>query len=386
MRRLAGWIVAVLLAVLAAATVSWSEGATLRLVDEAGAPASGAYVRFHYKGHLVNPVHPVGYIARGSVIVRAGADGVVRIPGRLHVRAPLPPSTPPKLFIDHVYVPRLHNAFGPVAEGTMSRPGVFAVDERRERLTVADVSDDPDRWAFGLAELFWNIRETFPRDPPGASADPGDGATLAHAREMIGHLRAEHAAFLARHGQTVRARPPEPVGASARDLDAWRARTDEMLAREPRWGPYFERMWRSNLEELDALAPDPVNGIWVLNLAKSTFRPGPAPRAETRVYDMAAPHLIITSTVVDADGTQRTVRSTYVVDGQAHPVEAPDGDSQVLTQIDRLTVEVRMMKDGEVVRTARRTVSNDGQVLTITMRGRDGAGQAFDNVAVYDRR
>ena len=252
MKRVAAVLVVLLLAVLVTATVSWTPGATLRLVDEAGAPASGAYVRFHYKGYLINPVHPVGYIARGSVVVRAGEDGIVRIPGRLHVRSPLPPSTPPKLFVDNVYVPRLHNAFGPVADGTISRPGVFAVDERREHLTVADVSEDPDRWAFSLSELFWSIRETVPRNPLGTSADPGDTATLAHAREMIGHLRAEYAAFLARHGQTVRARPSEPVGGSARDLDAWRARTDEMLAREPRWGPYFERMWRSNLAEMDA--------------------------------------------------------------------------------------------------------------------------------------
>jgi hypothetical protein len=136
-----------------------------------------------------------------------------------------------------------------------------------------------------------------------------------------------------------------------------------------------------------AQAPDPVNGTWELNLAKSTFRPGPAPKAETRIYEKTDTRLTITSTVVDADGTQRTVRSTYVVDGQAHPIaDAPDGDSQMLTQIDRLTVDVRMMKDGEVVRTARRTVSADGKVLTIAMRGRDRAGQAFDNIAVYDRR
>lgn len=136
-----------------------------------------------------------------------------------------------------------------------------------------------------------------------------------------------------------------------------------------------------------AQSPDPVNGTWELNLAKSTFHPGPAPKAETRIYEMAGTGLTITATVVDADGMPRTVRSTYVVDGLAHPIsDAPEGDSQVLTQIDRLTVEVRMMKDGEVVRTARRTVSNDGKVLTIAMRGRDRAGQAFDNVAVYDRR
>jgi hypothetical protein len=136
-----------------------------------------------------------------------------------------------------------------------------------------------------------------------------------------------------------------------------------------------------------AQAPDPVNGTWDLNLAKSSFRPGPGPKAETRIYEMAGRHLTITSTVVDPDGTSRTVRSTYMVDGRARPISgSPDVDSQSLTQIDRLTVEVRMMKHGEVIRTARRTVSDDGKMLTIASSGRDARGRAFDNVAVFDLR
>jgi hypothetical protein len=100
-------------------------GATVRFTDAAGAPASDVYVRYHYDGHLINPVHPVTYIARGSVIVGADALGRATIPGRMHLRRLFPLSMPPRLFIDHVYLPRLHNAFGPIAEGTTSRPGVF---------------------------------------------------------------------------------------------------------------------------------------------------------------------------------------------------------------------------------------------------------------------
>jgi hypothetical protein len=33
----------------------------------------------------------------------------------------------------------------------------------------------------------------------------------------------------------------------------WERQTDAQLAREPRWGPYFERMWRNNLTELASL-------------------------------------------------------------------------------------------------------------------------------------
>jgi hypothetical protein len=109
-------------------------------VDEAEKAAADAYVVFHYDGHLINPVHSVTYIARANAIVRANSAGIVPIPARIHVRRPLPLSTPPAASIDHVYVPRLHNAFGPVAEQTMSRPGVFTIAESRDHIVIADVS------------------------------------------------------------------------------------------------------------------------------------------------------------------------------------------------------------------------------------------------------
>ena len=253
MKRARVWFVVALLAVVGVATVSWTPGATVRFTDAAGAPASDVYVRYHYDGHLINPVHPVTYIARGSAIVRADALGRATIPGRMHLRRLLPLSMPPRLFIDHVYLPRLHNAFGPIAEGTTSRPGVFAIDARRQHVTVFDVSGDPDRWASSLDYLFECVRETLARDGSMTPASPGDTRTAAHARELIGHLRREYAAFLARYRQTARGRPAGPLGGSEQDRQLWEQQTEAQLAREPLWGPYFDRMWRNNLTELASL-------------------------------------------------------------------------------------------------------------------------------------
>jgi hypothetical protein len=36
----------------------------------------------------------------------------------------------------------------------------------------------------------------------------------------------------------------------------------------------------------EAAAPDPVIGTWQLNVSKSTFTPGPAPKSETRTYSL----------------------------------------------------------------------------------------------------
>ena len=211
------------------------------------------YLRFHYDGHLINPVHPVTYVARGSAIVRANADGRVTIPGRLQVRSLLPPSMPPRPFIDHVYVPSLHNAFGPIAEGTTSHPGVFTLDEMRQRVTVFDVSQDPDRWAGSLAYLFDCIRETLAREGSMAPAARDDTTTVGHARELIGHLQSEYAAFLKMYGHTARARAPAPQWGSERDRQLWEEQTSAQLAREPLWGPYLQRTWRNNLATIAAL-------------------------------------------------------------------------------------------------------------------------------------
>jgi hypothetical protein len=140
-------------------------------------------------------------------------------------------------------------------------------------------------------------------------------------------------------------------------------------------------------DTLTAQAPDPVNGTWVLNVAKSTFKPGPAYKSETRTYEMVGNQLKMKSTVVDADGTSRDVASTYTVDGKEYPVTgAPDVDSQALKQIDRYTLEGNLMKNGKVVQTVKRVVSNDGAVLTIWFKGTDAKGRQIDNTLVFDRR
>jgi len=102
---------------------------------------------------------------------------------------------------------------------------------------------------------------------------------------------------------------------------------------------------------------------------------------------MAGKKLKMTSIVVDAAGTKRTVRSTYTVDGKVYPVTGERGvDSQSLTQTDRYNVEGNIMYKGKVVQTAKRTVSNDGKVLTIWFKGTDAKGQKIDNMLAFDKR
>jgi len=235
---------------LAFATISWTLPTTITMTDKRGAPAADAYVRYHYKGYLVNFVHPVSYVARGSAIVRADADGRVKIPFRMHIRAPFPLSAPPAHFIDDVYVPRLHNAFGPIAPLTTSRPGVFLIEGETGRVTILDVSDDPEHWDRSLRNLYDCIRRTL--DGPRATGAEHE-TTVTYARELIAHLRREYQALLAAHGQRPRTRPPPPAWHSDAERQAWSEQVDAQLAREPLWGPYLERMWRAELQQLARL-------------------------------------------------------------------------------------------------------------------------------------
>ena len=69
-----------------------------------------------------------------------------------------------------------------------------------------------------------------------------------------------------------------------------------------------------------AIAASPVVGNWQLNLAKSKFSPGPAPKADTRTYTESADGITMTWKSGAADGKEMNVKSTFKVDGKDHPL------------------------------------------------------------------
>lgn len=132
---------------------------------------------------------------------------------------------------------------------------------------------------------------------------------------------------------------------------------------------------------------DPVVGTWVLNVAKSKFSPGPAPKSETRTYAMAGNEIKATSTGVDADGKATSATWTVVYDGKERAVTGdPDADTLMLKRVDANTTDYTEKKAGKVVFTGTRSVSKDGKTLTITTKGTNAKGQKIDNATVYDRK
>jgi hypothetical protein len=136
-----------------------------------------------------------------------------------------------------------------------------------------------------------------------------------------------------------------------------------------------------------ALAADPAIGTWKLNLAKSTFSPGPAPKSQTRSYVESAQGMTLTVKTTAADGKESTATLTFRDDGKPYPVSGnPDFDMVSVTRVDALTVHSTQTKAGAAVGTGVRTVSKDGKTLTFAQKGTHAGGGKFDDVSVYDRQ
>jgi hypothetical protein len=134
-------------------------------------------------------------------------------------------------------------------------------------------------------------------------------------------------------------------------------------------------------------ATDAVVGTWELNLAKSSFSPGPAPRSETRIYVASGSDLKLTLKGIDGDGKPRSIQASYSLDGREHPIiGSPDADSQSITRVDALTIEGTLKKGGKVVQTVRRSITKDGKTMTITFKGQNAQGQTINNVMVFEKR
>ena len=136
-----------------------------------------------------------------------------------------------------------------------------------------------------------------------------------------------------------------------------------------------------------ASAADPVIGTWQLNLAKSKFSPGPAPKSETRTYAASADGIALNWKSVGANGKETSVSSTFKTDGKDYPVTGSSNfDTLSLKQVDGNTVHSTQKKGGKVVGESMRSVSKDGKTLTLSSKGTGADGVAYDNVLVYDKK
>ena len=96
---------------------------------------------------------------------------------------------------------------------------------------------------------------------------------------------------------------------------------------------------------------NPWLGMWKLNLAKSTYPPGQAPRSSTYNFQVAGANLTNTVETVDAAGSSTTTVNPHIYDGQTHPLTGnPNADARNYTRVDANTVISASMKEANCFR------------------------------------
>jgi hypothetical protein len=135
---------------------------------------------------------------------------------------------------------------------------------------------------------------------------------------------------------------------------------------------------------------NPFIGTWKLNVAKSKFEPGPAPKSQTRTVVADGDGAKYSYEGVGADGTPITYSFTIKYDGKDYPVTGtgmPGGaDSISIKRVGTNKAEAILKKDGKEVGKSVAEVSKDGTVSTVKSKGKTPDGKDYSIDVVYDKQ
>jgi hypothetical protein len=134
---------------------------------------------------------------------------------------------------------------------------------------------------------------------------------------------------------------------------------------------------------------DPMNGTWKLNLSKSTFEPGPPPKALINKYESDGKGGVKVTTD-NTSGQGKTTHREYTerYDGKEYSADSAGGDTITLKRKDAHTVVGTYRRNGKQRSTIRRTVSADGKTMTTDAEGESASvkGQHYHDIRVFDRQ
>jgi hypothetical protein len=136
--------------------------------------------------------------------------------------------------------------------------------------------------------------------------------------------------------------------------------------------------------------PAPANphvGTWTLNLAKSTYSPGPAPKSQTlKIEAWGEDGLSYVADGVGADDKPTHAEFQAKFDGMDYEFKGnPDADMLAYKKIDANTLEATLKLKGKPTITANVVVSEDGKTRTVTQTGKDAKGKDVKTVSVYEK-
>ena len=127
-------------------------------------------------------------------------------------------------------------------------------------------------------------------------------------------------------------------------------------------------------------------GTWKLNLAKSKYNPGPAPKSLTAKFEPAGKGVKATTEGIGADGKPSSTEYTTNYDGKDVPLTgSPVANVTSVRRIDANTTVRTDKKDGKVVQTLTRTVAKDGKSFTVSVKGTTAKGEPLDHSLVFEK-
>jgi hypothetical protein len=134
-------------------------------------------------------------------------------------------------------------------------------------------------------------------------------------------------------------------------------------------------------------ASDPMIGTWKLNLSKSTYTPGPAPKSAINKFEPWEDGIKATIDLVDGHGNKIHAEIAARFDGKDYPINgSPIADAISLKKVNDRQTDVVWKKSGKVAMTGNTVISADGKTTTLTQTGTDPQGRAINNVAIYDKQ
>src|SRR5262245_37117654 len=137
-----------------------------------------------------------------------------------------------------------------------------------------------------------------------------------------------------------------------------------------------------------AQSKDPFVGTWTLNLAKSKYNSGGAPKSSETLIEPAGKGYKLTVKQVSASGAQLNWSFTSDLDGKASKVtgNSPNADMVTVTRVSATELLTISSKGGKETTRQKTVVSADGKTRTVTTTGVDPTGKKVDTVAVYDKK
>lgn len=137
-----------------------------------------------------------------------------------------------------------------------------------------------------------------------------------------------------------------------------------------------------------AFAADNNVGTWKLNLAKSSFSPGPGPKSQTlKIEAWGDDGLKYSADGVGPDGKPSHAEFQAKFDGKDVPFKGnPDADTLAYKRVDANTLQATTKLKGKTTITAKVVVSKDGKTRTVTQTGTDAQGRTVKSVFVYERQ